>query len=113
MVFAIGVVAVSLLFNFNVTLWLGEDAYYYEAPLVILFAAYCLTTTFSAIFVNILNGAGIIRLQFIVAVMGAAPNIPLSVILARTFSLGVFGIKLATYVSAATAAVVMTIQAVL
>lgn len=104
--------AVSLLFNFIVTLWLGEDAYYYEAPLVILFAAYCLTTTFSAIFVNILNGAGIIRLQFIVA-MGAAPNIPLSVILARTFSLGIFGIKLATYVSAATAAVVMTIQAVL
>lgn len=113
LVFAVGVVAVSFLFNYIVMIWLGEEAYYYEMSLVVLFALYCLTTTFSAIFVNILNGAGIIRLQLIIAIIGAVLNIPLSVLFATTCGMGILGIKLATYISALMTAVALPIQAVL
>lgn len=109
--FAVGVVTVAILFNYIVTIWLGEDAFYYEPSLIILFALYCLTTTFSAIFVNILNGAGIIRLQLAIAVIGAVLNIPLSVLFARSLEMGIFGIKLATYISAIMVAIAMPIQA--
>lgn len=109
--FSVGVVGVSLLLNPIVRIWLGESAIYYEPSIVMLFALYCITTTFSAIFVNILNGAGVIRFQLFLAIFGAAINIPLSVFLAKNLGWGIFGVKFATYVSAIISGVGMTIQA--
>lgn len=111
--FAVGVVLVSLLFNQIVTIWLGDKAFYYEPSLVTLFGLYCVITAFSAIFVNVLNGAGVIKLQLIIAILGAVLNIPLSVIFAKYCGMGIFGVKLATFIAALMIAVAMPIQVVL
>ena len=111
-VFAVGVVGVSLLFNPIVRIWLGEKAFCYEPSLVLLFGLYCVTTAFSSIFVNIMNGAGEVRLQLALSIFGAIINIPLSVFLARTLGWGIFGVKFATYISAVVTAIGMPIQAI-
>lgn len=111
--FTVGVALVSLLFNQIVTIWLGDRAFYYEPSLVVLFGLYCITTAFSAIFVNVLNGAGAIKLQLIIAVLGAILNIPLSVFFAKYCDMGIFGIKLATFIAALMTAIAMPIQVVL
>lgn len=111
--FSVGVILVSLLFNQIVTIWLGDKAFYYEPSLVVLFGVYCATTAFSAIFVNVLNGAGKIKLQLIIAVIGAISNIPLSIIFAKYCNMGIFGIKLATFIAALMTAIAMPIQVVL
>lgn len=111
--FAIGVVVVSVLFNNIVTIWLGDKAFYYEPSLVVIFAAYCIMTAFSAIFLNVMNGVGIIKLQLIVAALGAVLNIPLSIIFAKYCGMGILGIKLGTLLSAMLTSVAMPIQAIL
>lgn len=111
-VFVVGVIGVSVLFNYIIRIWLGVNAQYYEPGLIILFAAYCCITSFSAIFVNVLNGMGTIKLQLWIAIIGAAINIPLSVFFAKYCEMGIFGIKLATFIAAVLVAIFMPIQAV-
>lgn len=112
-VFAVGVIIVTIFFNDIVTIWLGEKAFDYEPSLVILFAGYCIMTAFSAIFLNVMNGAGIIKLQLFVAALGAILNIPLSVIFAKYCDMGIFGIKLATLLCAMLTSIAMPIQAII
>lgn len=95
-IFSIGVIIVSLFFNQIVQLWLGHDAMYYESGLVTLFCVYTLIMTFGAVYVNVTNGLGRIKLQLICSIIGGCINIPLSVLLASWMNLGLFGIKLAT-----------------
>jgi Na+-driven multidrug efflux pump len=52
--------------------------------------------TWGTIFVNFINGTGKIRLQLIVAVVSAALNIPLTLLLVRTFHFGIAGVIMAT-----------------
>lgn len=111
-VFALGAVIVSIGFNCIVRIWLGNDAMYFESPLVIVFCAYCIMTAFSAIFVNVLNGMGIVKLQLGLAVIAAIINIPLSIFFVQNYDMGIFGIKLATLLCASIPAVVMPIQVI-
>lgn len=108
--FSIGVAGVSANINWIVKLWLGESADFYSKDIVILFGAYSCITAFSAIYANVLNGLGIIRLQFILAVCGAIINIPLSVFFAKGLGMEIMGVKLATFISVVTGAVCMPLQ---
>lgn len=110
MFFCIGVAAVSANMNGIVRLWLGNSASYYSKDIVILFGAYSCITAFSAIYTNVLNGLGRVRLQFILAVSGAVINIPLSVFFAKGLGMGLIGVKLATFISVLTGAVCMPLQ---
>ena len=110
-IYSVGVFIVSILFNWIIRIWLGSEAIEYEWQLIVLFGLYSSMTAFSAIFVNVLNGMGVIKLQFILAIIAAIINIPLSIFLARNMGMGIFGIKLATFISAALSAIVMPIQA--
>lgn len=112
-VFSACVIVVSLCFNYIVKLWLGNQAVFYENSLIVIFAVYCSLTTFSAIFVNVLNGMGVIKLQFVLAVISAAINIPLSYVFVVFCDMGIFGVKLATLISALVTALVMPVQAVM
>lgn len=111
LVFSFGVVIVSIMFNDIVKIWLGGQAIYYEWTIICLFGTYCSMTAFSAIFVNVLNGMGVVKLQLVLAIIAAVVNIPLSVFLAQNCSLGIIGVKLATFISAMITAIVMPIQA--
>ncbi|MBO5059263.1 MAG: MATE family efflux transporter [Prevotella sp.] len=95
-VFAGGVIAVSLFFNHIVQLWLGHDAMYYEPDIVSIFCIYTILMTFGAIYVNVTNGLGRIKMQLICSVISGIINIPLSVFFASWMNLGLLGIKLAT-----------------
>ena len=95
-VFTLGVVVVSVLFNWIVKIWLGDSAMHYESNLIFMFAAYTILTQFGAIYVNVTNGLGRIKIQAICSVIGAITNIPLSIFLAVNCNLGLQGIILAT-----------------
>lgn len=109
--FTVGVVIVSICFNDIVGIWLGNEAIVYEKSLITIFAVYCSMTAFSAIFVNVLNGMGVIKLQLVLAVISAAINIPLSYVFVAICNMGIFGVKFATFISAFVTALVMPIQA--
>ena len=110
--YLLGVILVSIMFNRVVQLWLGDNAYFYETSLILTFAIYCGITCFSSIFVNMLNGLGKIKLQLGLAIIESLINIPLSVILAQKYELGILGVKLATLFCALINAIVLPIQAV-
>ena len=99
MLYCLGVVFVSLLFNQIVHIWLGDSAMHYETDIVMTFCLYTIITTFGSIYVNVTNGLGRIKLQMYSGVIGSLLNIPLSVFLATTCGLGLSGIKVATLLS--------------
>lgn len=96
LVFSLGVIVVSVLFNWIVKIWLGDSAMHYESSLIAMFAIYTIITQFGAIYVNVTNGLGRIKIQTICSVIGAIVNIPLSILLAVNCNLGLQGIILAT-----------------
>lgn len=96
--FILGVVVVTFMFNQMVHVWLGDEAFYYESNILIMFASFSILNAFGAIYVNVANGLGIIRLQMTCAIMGAIVNVPLSVFLGSYCNLGLSGIKLATII---------------
>ncbi len=96
--FIIGVLAVSFCFNWIVRIWLGDNAFIYEPSLIAVFALFTVLNAFGAIYVNVANGLGVIKLQIICAVIGAVLNIPLSIVLADTCGMGLTGIRLATII---------------
>lgn len=96
MVYVLGVAIVSILFNWIVKIWLGASAMYYEPSLVAMFAIYTILTQFGAIYVNVTNGLGRIRLQMVCSIVGAIANIPLSVFFVSTCQMGLKGVILAT-----------------
>ena len=97
-IFIIGVIVVSFLFNWIVKIWLGEEAFVYESSLIVVFALFTILNAFGAIYVNVANGLGVIKLQMICAIIGALVNIPLSILLADTCGMGLTGIRLATII---------------
>lgn len=96
--FTIGVIVVSIMFNNIIFIWLGKNAEYYEKELIILFALYCIINAFTAIFVNVLNGMGTIKIQIFLGIIEAILNIPLSIFLAEFCGMGILGVKLGTFV---------------
>lgn len=108
--YSLGVIVVSLFINPIMNLWMGDNAFYYENGLVLLFAVYSIFTAFSSIFINVLNGLGIIRLQLFFAIVQAVINIPLSIVLSLNFHLGIFGVKLATFLCLLPAIIILPIE---
>lgn len=108
--FTLGIVLVSLLFNLIVRVWLGKNTYVYSPQMILLFGVYCSLTAFSAIYVNIVNGMGMVKLQLILAILEATINIPLSIFFAKYCGMGILGVKFATFLCAVLSAVAMPIQ---
>ena len=107
--FAIGVIAVAIWFNLLIKLWLGDQAIIYSWDMIVLFAVYSLAGTFGAIFINVANGIGIIKLQLVMAVVEAVFNIPLSIFLAQNCGMRIIGVKIATLICCTGANVIMPI----
>jgi O-antigen/teichoic acid export membrane protein len=92
---AIVVVMMTAFANFAYSVWVGKNV---RVPfsLSVSMAAYVLIFAWGNIFAYFINGAGKLRLQLWVAVTAGFLNIPLSVLLAKNFGLGIAGVTLAT-----------------
>lgn len=110
--FSFGVIFVSISLNNIVKIWLGNNAVIYENNMILLFCIYCLLTTFSAIFVNILNGLGIIKLQIVLSFCAAIVNVPLSIYLAKICNLGILGVKLGTFLCIIITSIFIPVQTI-
>lgn len=84
-----------MLSNWFYKQWVGEDVFV-PLGLSISMALYVLLMTFQSIYVQFLNGTGKIRLQTYLSLLIMIVNIPLSIFFAKTMSLGLSGVILAT-----------------
>ena len=109
-VFSLGVIAVSLFINTIIRFWLGKQAFNYDFKIVLLFAIYTIVYAFSSIFVYVANGSGKILVEMILSIVGAILNIPLSIYFACVLNMGIFGVKLATFICVLITAIVIPIQ---
>lgn len=98
LLYVLGVIVVTFLFNWVVKIWLGDKAFVYEPSLLLVFALFAILNMFGAIYVNVANGLGIIKLQIVCSIIGSIINIPLSIFLADSCELGLTGIKFATII---------------
>ncbi len=109
-VYSLGVIIVSCGINYLVKIWLGDNAIYLEPSLVALFATYAILTAFGAIFVNVTNGLGRLKLQMVLCIVESILNVPLSIVFAKTLGMGLFGVKLATLICCTGAIIVIPID---
>lgn len=112
-IYSFGVVFVSIFINPIMGIWMEENAFYYNSDLIILFAIYSILTAFSSIFINVLNGLGLIKLQLALGVGQAVINIPLSVVLSVNYHMGIYGVKLATFLCLLPAIIILPIQMII
>ena len=98
LLFICGVVFVSVNLNWIMRIWLKEDAIFYDASVIWLFAMYTITRTFGSIFVYVTNGLGRLKIQLYASIIEAMVNIPLSIFLAVNCDMGIIGVKLATWI---------------
>jgi len=98
----IGVVIVTVILvilgDFIMNLWVGSSL---KAPFILFvcMGLYEIILTWYNLFVYFLNGVSKVTRQMVCVIIGAIVNIPISIILAKYFNIGVAGIILGTVVS--------------
>jgi Na+-driven multidrug efflux pump len=104
------VVVVMVLISESVyRIWVGNEI---KVPflLSVFMGLFVIITNWSNIFSYFLNGIGKIRLQFYSSIIIAIVNIPLSVLLAKYFEMGITGVILATSICVGAGAIWAPIQ---
>ena len=96
LVFSVGVVFVSIVFNKLVFWWIGDATISYNYLIVLVFAVYCLFDCLQSIFGGFNYGIGNIEMIMYLGIFSAIVNIPLSILFAKTLDMGIMGIKLGT-----------------
>ena len=109
-IFFLGTVFVSLLINNIINFWIKTGDYNFDKKTILIFLLYNCIVYINAIYVNILNGLGIIKLQSFVAVITAILNIPLSIFFMKEYNLEIGGVKLATLFCVLISMIVSMIQ---
>lgn len=102
--FILGFVLLAILFKPLARLWLGRDLVYPSGIILVMCVYYCLYTIVT-VHTQLINGTGEINFQLILMIFMGASNIPLSIFLAKNCGLGVIGIRLATTILMAIAAI--------
>lgn len=97
-IYSAGVVFVAVFFNAIIRIWLRQNAIEYGFGIIGIFAIYSIAGRFGAIYGNVANGMGIIKLQLLMSVIEAVLNVPLSIFLATFCGMGIMGVKAATLV---------------
>ena len=91
----LGIVLLVLLFKPLVKMWLGRDLGF-EDSLIVLMGIYAVVYMWNTIYSQVVNGLSLVRFMVAIACAQAILNIPLSIMLATTFGLGMDGILLGT-----------------
>jgi O-antigen/teichoic acid export membrane protein len=94
-----------------IKIWVGDDINV-TFGLIVAMALFILVSIWNNIFATIVNGIGEIKIQLYTALVALIINIPLSVILAKQYGLGLSGIVAGTVLSLSLAAVALPIQVI-
>ena len=98
-----------LISNWFYNIWVG-DKVIISMALSFAMAFFVLLYTFNIVFVFFINGVGKVRMQLIISVISMIINVPLSIIFAKYFNLGLPGVILATCISIGGSAILSPIQ---
>ncbi|MET7030082.1 lipopolysaccharide biosynthesis protein [Sediminicola luteus] len=89
--------------------WVG-DKIKVPTTLSLSMGLYVMMATFQSIYYKFINAVGKIKIQLIISIISIVINIPLSLLFAKTFNLGLAGVILATCFSFAISVVIGPIQ---
>ena len=89
-------IIIYLLFDTIVPIWIGDDVLEVDFVLNKLIVIYYLISSYTSIYIYVINASGKIKLQKYLYIVIALVNIPLSIILIRIFDLGSSGVILAS-----------------
>jgi O-antigen/teichoic acid export membrane protein len=92
-----------------IELWIGPDLSV-SSGLIVAMATLVTVSTWNNIFAMIVNGIGKIKVQLYTAIIAMLINIPLSIMLAKHYGLGLSGIVAGTICSLSLAAIALPIQ---
>jgi O-antigen/teichoic acid export membrane protein len=94
---SIFVIIMVIISNFIYRIWIGSEI---KVPflLSIMMALFVVLANWNNIFAYFINGVGKIKLQFYISIFVAVINIPLSIIFAKNFNMGITGVITATCV---------------
>jgi len=89
--------------------WIGESV---KIPFALSasFALYASLLSWTGMFAQFVNGVGKIKIQLYVAIFQCITNIPLAILLAKSFNLGVTGVILATNINLLISAIILPVQ---
>lgn len=94
----VGVVLMTVSANKVYTIWVGNDVHISNA-LSISMGIYVLILAWSNIFAYFINSTGKLRLELWVALIAGLLNVPLALVLAKTFGMGSSGVILASCIA--------------
>ena len=107
--FSIIVIIIALSFQNILSIWL-KDQINVRNSLVLVNAAYSILVAWNGIFSNVMNGLSVLKSQIVIGIFTGIINIPLSLLLAIKFELGITGVLLATFLCVSVTAIVLPIQ---
>lgn len=104
-----GVIIMLILSGYVYKLWIGDAV---QIPLIlsVSMAFYVILQSYGAVYVNVLNGMGKVKIQYYIAIASAIINIPLCILFGKVLNLGPAGVILATCVCIAFGPLVAPIQ---
>ena len=107
--FSLGIIFFCLISPFVLRIWVGNDVII-PLKLSFQFAVLTILMSWTSMFVNYINGIGIIKLQLYIAIFQCLVNIPLAILLANNLGLNSTGIILATNINLLISAILIPIQ---
>lgn len=103
------VIVMVLSSNFIYRIWIG-DSVSVPVKLSVSFGIYVIVYLYSSIFTTFINSTGKLKISIYSAIFNVLSNIPLSIIFATVFNLGISGVILATALSNLITGIIRTIQ---
>lgn len=94
-----------MFFHRIVGIWLGGNTVNISFFLVISYAFYTVLSTWCNSYSYIMNGLGLVNFQLVIAIIQGVVNIPLSILFAYNFKLGITGVILGTNITLLIAAI--------
>ena len=109
-VFFVGGILLMLVISpFFFKIWIG-DRVYIPFLLSTVWALFVILQTYNSIFTGFINGVGKLKIQLIITFFSIFANIPLSILFAKYFGLGISGVIIATSISILISTITKTIQ---
>lgn len=97
LLFSVVTILVAICSQYIINYWIQDNNFVLSKLDIFIFCIYNILVYLNAIYSNILNGIGKLKVQSKVAIVTAIINIPLSIFFAKNLQLGIGGVKLATF----------------
>ena len=107
--FVFVIIAMLAVSNYVYKIWIG-DLVEIQFSLSLFMAIFVIIATWNSIFTSFINGVGKLKISLITASLNAILNIPLSILLAKYFNLGINGVILGTCISLSIGVIIRPMQ---